>query len=298
LTRPDLLSTIDGVKPNRFSFQDFSDYKTSAYALIAANALPFFGVLFLGWDAFSIVVLYWTENVVIGAINVLKMLTCSPDANHLVWGDVDPSDKLNRERMERSRGDSVRMLRFAQQASKLFYVPFFIVHYGMFCLVHGVFIFAIFGREAGGFGEFGGLANFRQVFSEQHLWWAVAALAGSHLWSFAVNYIGRGEYRRTPILTLMGQPYGRIVILHVAILIGGFIAMALGSNVFVLLLLVLGKTLLDLSLHLAQRAADPVKPNEYPPVLPDVITNGTAGSLSTPATTVQSHPPARSSSGD
>src|SRR5882724_7957891 len=50
-----------------------SDYKTSAYALIAANALPLFGVLFLGWDTFSIVALYWTENVIIGAINVLKM---------------------------------------------------------------------------------------------------------------------------------------------------------------------------------------------------------------------------------
>src|SRR4051812_39197593 len=107
----------------------FADYKTSAYVLIAANALPLFGVLFLGWDAFSIVLLYWTENVVIGAINVLKMITCAPDPNLLVWGDVNPRDKLNRERMERSRGNSVQMLRLANHGSKFFFVPFFSFHY-------------------------------------------------------------------------------------------------------------------------------------------------------------------------
>ena len=52
--------------------------------------------------------MYWAENVVIGAINVLKMITCSPDANRLVWGDVDLNDKLNRDRMEQSRGDAVK----------------------------------------------------------------------------------------------------------------------------------------------------------------------------------------------
>ena len=96
----------------------------------------------------------------------------------------------------------------------------------------------------------------------------------------------------------MFQPYARIVILHIAILIGGFIAMALDSNVFVLLLLVIGKTLLDLSLHLAQRAANASKQNELPPVLPDVITNGTAESLPMPPTAAPPHPPVHSSSGD
>jgi hypothetical protein len=281
-----------------FQLRDFDQYKASAWALVAANGLPLLGVLFLGWDAFSIILVYWSENLVIGAINVLKMLTCAPDASRLVWGDVDPNDKLNRERMERSRGDAVKMLRLANHGSKLFYVPFFIFHYGMFCFVHGAFIFAIFGRESGGFGPFGGADNFFRVFSEQHLWWCVLVLAASHLWSFFVNYLGRGEYRRTAIPILMFQPYGRIVILHVAILIGGFIAMALGSNFFVLLLLIVGKTLLDLSLHLSQRAADAVAAKVGPPVLPDVITTGMAAELPTLPAAAQSHPPVRSSSGD
>ena len=65
--------------------------------------------------------------------------------------------------MERSRGDSVTTLRWANQASKLFFIPFFIFHYGMFCFVHGVFLFAIFDREGGGFEPFGGFANFEHV---------------------------------------------------------------------------------------------------------------------------------------
>jgi len=42
-------------------------------ALLAANVIPLFGVLFLDWDAFSIVLLYWSENLVIGFYNILKI---------------------------------------------------------------------------------------------------------------------------------------------------------------------------------------------------------------------------------
>lgn len=255
------------------TFRDsFERYSSSAWALVLANVSPLLGVVLFGWDAFDLVALYWAENVIIGAINVLKIVSCSPDAQRLVLGNVDPDDKLNRGRMERSRGNSVATLRWANQASKFFFVPFFVVHYGLFCFVHGAFIFTIFNREARGFGPFGGFDNFLSVISEQYLWWCVAALAASHLWSFAVNYVGRGEYRRTAVPILMFQPYGRIVILHVAILIGGFIAFILGSNVLVLLVLIIGKTLLDLSLHLVQRASSDARPpNEHSASLPEVI---------------------------
>lgn len=279
--------------------RDFDRYKASAWALIFSNSLPLFGVLFLGWDAFVVVILYWSENVVIGAINVLKLLTCSPDADHLVWGNVDPNDKLNRERMERSRGKSVNRLRWANHASKLFFVPFFIVHYGIFCLVHGALIFAIFGRDQAGFGPFGGFEGLTHEFSEQHLWWGIAALTGSHLYSYFVNFIGHGEYRRTNVTLLMFQPYARIVVLHIAILLGGFVAFALGSNIFVLIPFIVGKTLLDLSLHLARRAMNTTSTSlESPRGLPEAIMVEAGQTRATPAGAVQSHPPLRLSSGD
>ena len=43
-------------------------------ALVLANLVPLYGVLFLGWETFPLVFLFWLENVIVGAFNVLKML--------------------------------------------------------------------------------------------------------------------------------------------------------------------------------------------------------------------------------
>jgi hypothetical protein len=51
----------------------------------------------------------------------------------------------------------------------------------------------------------------------------------------------------------MQQPYGRIVVLHLSILFGGFLMMALHSPVWGLLLLVGLKVALDLRGHFAER---------------------------------------------
>ena len=47
-------------------------------ALVAANMVPLWGVLFFNWDAFYIVLLYWAENLVIGFYNILKMVLAQP----------------------------------------------------------------------------------------------------------------------------------------------------------------------------------------------------------------------------
>ncbi len=271
-------------------------YRTSSYALIAANALPLFGVLFFGWDTFTIVFLYWAENVIVGAINVLKILATAPNANLLVWGDVDPNDQLNRERMERSRGTSVKLLRWETQASKLFFIPFFVMHYGLFCFVHGGIIFEIFGRQSG-FGPFLGVYDFTSVITEKHLWLCLAALSASHLVSFFNNYIGRGEYRRTTIASQMFAPYPRIIVLHLAIFVGAFAAMASGSNFFVLLILIIGKTFFDLSLHLAElsRNVDQIETLQ-PQILPETLMGEAVQTSATQPAAAQEHRPLHSSS--
>ena len=194
----------------------------SALALIAANLLPLYGVLAMGWDVFPLLLLFWLENVVVGVLNAARMLC------------VDPRDT-------------------AGWARKLFLVLFFCVHYGMFTAVHGIFVFSLFGGA--GFGEIRGLwtvdAAARAV-HELGLGLAVLALAASHLFSFFWNYLGRGEFRRASVNALMAQPYGRVVVLHVAILGGGFAAQALGSPVWALLLLIVLKVGLDLRAHLKE----------------------------------------------
>jgi Family of unknown function (DUF6498) len=233
--------------------RDLTRYKASVLALIATNFVPLFGVLFLSWDTFEIVGLYWIENVIIGAINVLKIATCFPNPSQL-----DPTKVANQEAVQRFR-KRVRSAKPERQGSKLFFVPFFTIHYGIFCLAHGIFVLSFFAVESTGNGLFDGPRTFWQMMSERQLWWGVIALAASHLYSYAVNYLGRGEFRRTVVPALMIQPYARVVVLHLAIIFGAIVAGALGSNAGVLVLLVVGKTAIDLFLHLAERRRNEVR---------------------------------------
>ncbi len=232
-----------------------------ALMLVAANLVPLVGVLAWGWQVFEVVVLYWFENVVIGAINVLKMLVCSPDTSSLDLkerlrkrieergGSAIPSQ---REAAERMLDQSEGKLGALHHASKLFFIPFFTVHYGLFTTVHGIFVFSMLGGGGGrsiGGGPFAAMPEMLAEVFQSHAVWAVLALAASHLVSFVYHFLVRGEFRRTVVPQLMFAPYGRVVVLHVAILGGGFAIQALGSPVALLVILVIGKIAIDLGLH-------------------------------------------------
>lgn len=176
------------------------------------------------WPVFPILLLFWMENVVVGVLNVARMLL------------LDPGD-------------------LGTWAGKLFFVPFFCVHYGMFTLVHGVFVMALFGGpgyERAGDSLFSADPVFRAI-REYNLWLPVAAIAGSHLFSFCWNYCLRGEYLRALLQDLMTRPYARVVVLHLTIIFGGFGAMALGSPLWALVLLVVLKIGIDLAAHIRER---------------------------------------------
>jgi hypothetical protein len=193
----------------------------SSVALIAANLLPVYGVLFLGWDVFPVVLLFWLENVVIGVLNVLR-IACVQPQEPAFW------------------------------VGKVFIIPFFCFHYGMFTAVHGVFVFALFGGNA---FEPRGLPTPAFVWSairQLHVTLPFLALAASHAFSFAWNYIGKGEYRRTSVQKLFTQPYGRIVVLQLVLIFGGFLVMALGSPLAGMLLLVVLKIVMDARAHLRE----------------------------------------------
>ena len=196
--------------------------RPSVIALLLANLVPVFGVLVLGWEVFPLMFLFWSENVIVGVFNALKMLLAAPE-NPLSW------------------------------AAKLFMIPFFCLHYGMFTFVHGVFVVALFGGGMNHGAGFPDLQTFWRIMQENHLGWAVLGLAVSRGISFVTNYISNGEYKRASLPMLMQQPYGRIVVLHLAIIGGGFLMAALHSPAMGLLLLVALKTALDLRGHLKER---------------------------------------------
>jgi hypothetical protein len=200
-----------------FEKQTFS--KPSVWALIIANIYPVIGVIFLHWQTFPLLLFFWTENLVIGFYTVLKMLTASSDN--------------------------------AKPAAKVAMIPFFCMHYGIFTLVHGIFVVAMFGT---GFADSVSM-DFGEVWQQvinNGLIWGTLVLVVSHGISFFQNYIGKNEYRQAALQTLMSQPYGRVVILHVTIIIGGFLSMMLGSPVAALLFLIVLKVAMDITTHLRE----------------------------------------------
>ncbi len=221
-----------------------SAVRGTACLLIIANLIPLAGVLIWSWSLFHIVALYWVENVIIGGLNLVKMLVSSPSHP----GEQQPG--LNPARQPRPD-------RTGNNIAKVFIMPFFTFHYGLFCLVHGALVLALLGHES--MGIQGGVFAEIKVLLDRALadggLLTVTALAGSHLVSFVRHFLIGGEFRRTSALQLMGAPYGRIFVLHIAILFGAGAVVALGQPIFLLVLLVAGKIMLDLGLHVRSHTA-------------------------------------------
>jgi hypothetical protein len=143
-------------------------------------------------------------------------------------------------------------------SGKWFLMPFFSVHYGLFCFGHLMAIVGLFGEafgvtsaweylRAGSGDDMGGLLW------RSPQWIAVACIAASHLFSYFGNFIAAGEFRRASVDRLMTRPYGRIVVLHLAIIIGAALIQWLGSPMSMLVVLVVAKIVLDLRFHRAER---------------------------------------------
>jgi Family of unknown function (DUF6498) len=195
-------------------------------ALVVANAIPLVGVLFLGWDVWTILIVYWLENGIVGIFNVAKMW--------LAEGVDDASAQT------RINGRPI------QGQAKGFLIPFFLVHYGIFWVVHGVFVFSL-----PAFASFGSDAA-SMTFDPGAIAFAAFALFIGHGASFLFNYVGRGEYRHVSAAGQMFAPYGRLVILHLTILLGAFAITFVGAPVAAVAVLVALKTAMDLGFHLRE----------------------------------------------
>lgn len=192
-------------------------------ALCAANVVPLVGVLFFGWSAFSIAVLYWAETAVIGVFTVLKLLV-----------STDPKGP-----------------------PRLFLAPFFCVHFGMFMFVHGVFLVFMLGVGAleTHSGPTEAVEHLTMSLTESTgMLLALSGFFMSHGVSFVTNFLGAGEFRTLPRQRIMFAPYPRVIVMHVSILLGGMLVTILGAPAVLVALLVVVKTVIDLRAHRRERA--------------------------------------------
>ena len=180
--------------------------------VLVVNLIPAVCVLFFGWSALVLLLLYWAENVVIGVVNVLKMGVTAVAGG--LFGIL----------------------------SGLMVIPFFIIHYGGFCAGHGLFVVAVAG------GAFQGADPLETV---KHVWadrWdyavPLAAIIVYYLGDF-VRWLHAGEWKGVDVGSQMGDPYGRIIVLHIAILLGAVLVVALGQPAAAVALLAVLKTFFE-----------------------------------------------------
>jgi len=184
--------------------------KPPVLVVLALNLIPVFCVWKLGWNALTLLVLYWVENVAVGVANYARL-----------------------REIER---------RNPQRASRPFTLSsFFLMHYGLFTAVHGVFAFLV-----GGVIENPDPAATFARFWDERASFGLAALAlflvyGADLlaWARSGAAVGADEDRQ------MTAPYGRILVMHLTVLGGAFVLALTRAPASYILLLALLKTVIE-----------------------------------------------------
>ncbi len=243
--------------------------------LLAANILPILLALLFGWDVGDVVTFYWLENIIVGLWVIPRLITAqgelSLDPNELskqlskISGATVTSESASKASHTKGKATIER--------AKLFLIPFFCFHYFFFCFVHGVFVSvfasgAITGNTSAPLpfdtpegGSWPGplviiqffyslISNSLASLSTGGLL-AIAGLVLSHGILYFRNYIGHGEYKQTYAIIEMFRPYPRIVVLHLGIMAGGIATLLLGSPLLLVIVLMIGKTIVDAKLHIS-----------------------------------------------
>lgn len=207
----------------------------SQISLILANMVPLVGIFF-GWSLFSVLFFYWFESLVIGFFNIFKMLIAQ----------AFPAENYNQSRPLPSFLKI--LLRVLSLPFKLFMVSFFIAHYGMFMAGHLFIIITISPLPWGLQGNT--ILNFsllRDLISGSLF--PLLSLFISHGISFFHNFIGKQEYKKMSTQQLMMLPYKRAILMHITLLFGGFLLILTGMPIYLILLFIILKTVVDLKAH-------------------------------------------------
>jgi len=182
------------------------------YFLIAANLIPVVGALFFNWNAKEIFLVYCLETIIIGILNLVKM------------GIVTAVRKKDKWYNNNS---------YTMQ-SGLFFMFFFLIHYGLFVAVQmGIF----FGVSGMGDGTNLTLFSFFYKWPELLTNDSVIMLAAFGIgygFKMIYEFIRSGEYKTTPLMIIMFQPYGRIFIQQFTVILGSIFLSFGAGKIFII----------------------------------------------------------------
>lgn len=174
--------------------------------LAFTNIVPLIGVLFFDWSLFAILFYYWLENGIIGFFNVWKMII----------GSFRQKNQIG-----------------------FILVPFFCVHFGGFMFGHFFMLTGFFIERDPIFERFDGPSWF--------LFWLVVVNMLPIFFGYLLAFIDfvKNKSATARLDFLFFSPYPRIMVMHITLLVGGFLIMALHQPAVALLILILVKSCME-----------------------------------------------------
>lgn len=183
--------------------------------LIIVNLIPLYGVWFEGWNASQVFLVYCLETVIIGIVNVLKM-AC-------VTIFVRPKDVWQ-------NGDSTTM------QSGWFFIFFFIIHYGFFVFVQTQIFFNVSGLIPNG-SFFKNYSKIPELLGDSGKLLLLIFITYYTLQT-AFEFLLSGKYKNISIGRLMFEPYMRIFVQQLVVILGSIFLSFGAGKVFILVFVV------------------------------------------------------------
>jgi hypothetical protein len=176
------------------------------WLIIVTNLIPVLGVWFLGWSAIEVFMVYALETLIIGLLTIVKLLIATIARGNDTWYN------------QGSRS----------QVSGLFFIVFFILHYGIFVMVQMSIFAQVSGITPDNKGMFHFFFNWWEYINED-IAWMLGTFVLSYLIRDLLPFLQKKEYRSVPMMILMFQPYGRILIQQFTVILGSmFLTFKLG----------------------------------------------------------------------
>ena len=188
--------------------------------LIAWNLFPLFGVLALGWKPENVFILYALETIVAGAFNVLKLIA--------VYRHGQPPSASE------------------TGVNGVGIIPFFIIHYYMFVAIQ---LSIFFDGSTGTFGPLGVIHHIIQYLGQDSFNASLGVYIMNSAWLYFGDFLQSGKYTRRTMSEQMFEPYPRIFIQQIVVIMGGFIFSVTGNAYPILFLFVGIKMYADLLLQ-------------------------------------------------
>ena len=183
--------------------------------ILFSNIISIILAVIQDWNMDQILWIYWGQSVVIGVINVIRMLSLKEFTTKGM--------KMSGKSVPETHGAKIQI------------AAFFTFHYGFFHLVYFIFLW----QEL----------PLTELSQADFMWLIllVFSFIGSHGFSYRHNLQSDFKQQRPNLGTLMFYPYMRIIPMHLIIIFGTLMTSTLSLVIFMLM-----KTVADCGMHMTE----------------------------------------------